>query len=214
MKWTLPVVGLATVLNVGLWLWSPHAAGSRQTASDPQAEQSVSRSKAAAPAAIAQCALPAQLTASVGETQSGTLVRATAVDLPWLNTVRDSVMQLSMSPKFANKIALTKAECAGSKCEIEGTTKQATDGQWYGSTEVASLMNTMSDGSIAGGDSGRLVSLNQIKPGRDGTEFSLTVEAHEGAAPRNPCQSVLDSWKERHPEDWTENNPFAAVSRQ
>jgi hypothetical protein len=205
MKWTLPVVCIATVLNVGLWLWSPRAIGFRQSVSDSTAAVPT----AAAPAGTVQCPVPAHLVPAPPDTKSSAAVNAKAVDQPWLNTVRDSVMQLSMSPKFANKMTLTKAECAGSKCEIEGTTKQAADGQWYGSPDVAALMNTMSDGSIAGGDSGRLVSLNQIKPGRDGSEFSMTVEAHDGPPPRNPCQSVLDSWKERHPEDWTEKNPFA-----
>jgi hypothetical protein len=214
MKWTLPVVCIATVLNIGLWLWSPPASGSRQAASNPQPEQSDRHSPAAVPMATAQCSVPAQLAPSLREAKLSPPANAKVVDQPWLNTVRDSVMQLSMSPKFANKMALTKAECAGSKCEIEGTTKQAADGQWYGTSEVASLMHTMNDGSIAGGDSGRLVSLNQVKPGRDGAEFSMTVEAHDGPAPPNPCQSVLNAWKEMHPEDWTEKNPFAGVNRQ
>ena len=219
MKWTLPVGCIATVLNVGLWLWAPRAIGSRQPPSIPQTEQPAGHSTSAAPTDVtstttAPCPVPAQPVPTPRDAKSGAPVSAKVVDQPWLNTVRDSVMQLSMSPKFANKVTLTRAECAGSKCEIEGNTKQAADGRWYGSPEVASLMNTMNDGSIAGGYSGRMASLNQIKPGQDGAEFTLTVEAHDGPAPRNPCQSVLDAWKEIHPEDWTEKNPFAGVNRQ
>jgi hypothetical protein len=209
MKWTLPVVCVATVLNVGLWFWSPRASDS-QSGGPPTAV--VATDVAATP--TARCAVPAQLAPSPRDAKSSPPVNAKVVDQPWLNTVRDNVMQLSMTPKFANKMTLTKAECAGSKCEIEGTTKQAADGQWYGTSDVAALMNTMNDGSIAGGDSGRLVSLNQVQPGRDGAEFSMTVEAHDGPPPTNPCDSVLNAWKEMHPEDWTEKNPFVGVNRQ
>jgi hypothetical protein len=37
------------------------------------------------------------------------------MDQPWLDTVTDGVMQLSMWPKFGDKVVLTKAGCAGSR---------------------------------------------------------------------------------------------------
>jgi hypothetical protein len=209
MKWTLPLVCIATALNVGLWLWSPRGAALRQPVIQSHAEQGAAPTGASASLATAQCPVPAN-SAVAHEPKSSSQPAEKIVDQPWLNTVRDGVMQLSMSPKFADKVVLTKAECAGSKCQIEGSTKQDPNGQWAGSSDIASLMNTMSDGQIAGGDSGRVVALNSIKPGRDASEFSMTVEPNEGLPPRNPCQSVMDHWKLLHPEDFTENHGFKA----
>jgi hypothetical protein len=209
MKWTLPLVCVATALNVGLWLWWPREAAPRRPLNQARAEQGAARSGASASLAAVQCPVPAAA-GPVREPKSSTQSTEKVVDQPWLNTVRDGVMQLSMSPKFADKVVLTKAECVGSKCQIEGSTKQGSDGRWAGSSDIASLMNTMNDGQIAGGDSGRVVALNSIMPGRDASEFSMTVEANEGPPPRNPCQSVMDRWKLLHPEDFTENHAFKA----
>jgi hypothetical protein len=205
MRATLILIVLATVLNVGLWVWSPRAIGSRQlTSATPTATRGVSTGESAL-ARQAQCPVPAAALPASGDAKANPAGAEKVPDQPWLNTVRDNVMALSLSPKVADRLGIKDVQCAGAKCEIAGALKPASEG----SSDVAALMKTMNDGDIAGGDSARIVMLNAIQPGSAGTEFTMTVEGHEGP-PINPCKSVMDAWKEMHPDDFAEKNPFKA----
>jgi hypothetical protein len=201
---TLIIVGLATALNVGLWICPrplppPHANASNVAAAQCDSPASAART-AASPSAAASNSAP--LKAKAG-------LPGASPDQPWLNTVRDGVLQMSLTPRFTDKVLISAVECKGSECEITGSTKQRADGQWEGSSAVADLFKAMGDGEIAGGDTHRAVLMNQIQsaPGGNGSTFSLTVEQHDGAPFRNPCQSILDMWKASHPEDF-KNNPL------
>jgi len=198
---TLIVFGLATVLNVGLWLWSRPIDSPRLESSNARAQQCDARF--ANPTSTQQSpATPIRK----AETKKVDAVAAPP-DQPWLSTVRDSVLQASLMPKFSDKVLLSGVECKGSQCEITGSTKPGSNGQWHGSSDVADFMQAMGDGQIAGGDTNRLVALNQIqqKPSGNGVDFSMSVKQNDGPVPRNPCKSILDAWKATHPEDFVDN---------
>jgi hypothetical protein len=203
MRSTIILIAAATVVNASLWLWSSNE--NRLHASDEQLQGQQSGAVSSAPMSAAQC--PAPILPSA--TQAPKPPAPTrAVDQPWLTTVRDNVLQLSLTPKFSDKVTISGVECRGSTCEITGSTKPVSDGEWHGSSDVASLMKTMNDGQIAGGDTGRIVAVNSIqdKPGHGGMNFSMTVADNNGGPPQiNPCQSIFDAWKATHPEDYLEN---------
>src|ERR1700753_932471 len=98
MKWTLTAVCFATALNIGLWLLSARTIGSQQRSTPVQSAPTA--------ASTAQCPVPVLSVSSASEPKAEVPAKAGEVDQPWLNTVRDSVMQLSMSPKFADKVTL------------------------------------------------------------------------------------------------------------
>jgi hypothetical protein len=208
MRSTLIMVGAATVLNVGLWLWAHPGTISRPSTIVAQTGPSdkLARDLVSGTTSQAQCPVPSSVSASAQDGKTSAAGSEKVPDQPWLNTVRDNVMALSLSPKVAERLVVKDVECAGAKCAITGALKPSSEG----SSDVAALMQTLNDGEIAGGDSGRQVLLNGIQLGSAGTEFTMTVEGHEGPPARNPCQSVLDAWKTSHPEDFSDNNPFKA----
>jgi hypothetical protein len=200
---TLIIVLLATALNVGLWFWPRPLTAPQPVPSDVPAVQCDSQS-----AMAKQAGQPSSPTASIATPlKAGAGTAGRAPDQAWLNTVRDGVLQLSLTPKFTNKVLISAVECKGSACEITGSTKQRANGQWEGSSAVADLFKAMGEGEIAGGDTHRAVLMNQMQsaPGGNGSTFSLTVEQHDAPPFRNPCQSILDMWKATHPEDFKDN---------
>jgi hypothetical protein len=195
----LIVVGVAAALNVGLWLLT------RPIGAPPATAGNISAARCSSP-------IPAR-TAQSSAVPNPTPSRVEAVapgatpDQAWLNTVRDGVLQMSLTPKFADKVLISAVECKGSACEITGSTKRAADGQWQGSPAVADFFKAMGEGEIAGGETRRSALLNQMQsdPGGNGVDFSMTVQQNDGPPPRNPCQSILDMWKATHPEDFKDN---------
>jgi hypothetical protein len=200
---TLIIVGLATTLNIGIWIWSHSADAPVSTASNQalrcETLPAVKPGESAAPTVI-----PVEKGPSKPVNKE-----AAPVDQPWVNTVRDNVLQASLMPNFADKVLLSGVECKGSKCEISGSTRPNSNGGWHGSSDISEFMQSMSDGQIAGGDTDRSVALNQIRPKADGKgmDFSLTVQQDNGPPRANPCQSIMDAWKDTHPEDFADN-PF------
>jgi hypothetical protein len=195
------LVGAATVVNVGLWFWPRPADSPVFGPKNLQIQQCKSD-----PATIKQPLTPLPDNAVPQKLESHAPAAAVP-DQPWVNTVRDSVLQLSLVPKFSDKVLISGLECKGSACEITGSTTQSADGKWHGSSEVADLMKAMGDGQISGGDTDRSVSLNQVhsKPGGNGVDFTLTVQQNNGPPIANPCQSIFDAWKSTHPDDFLEN---------
>jgi hypothetical protein len=199
----LTVIGVASALNVGLWFWprpieavGPSATFARTHQCDDKPSISAGAPQTTLPVAVSS--VPRK---SAGESTK------TPPDQHWLTTVRDSVLQASLMPKFSDKVLLSGVECKGSACAITGSTKADSKGQWYGNSAVADFMHSMNDGQIAGGDTHRSVVVNQLQPraGEKGFDFSLTVQQNEGLPFVNPCQSVLDMWNSMHPEDFAEN---------
>jgi len=215
------LIGVATLANGGLWLWS--------------------RPKLTVPAPEGACAIGvraegtdnARLTSTVAAVLStGRKVQSTTIpsengseknaagiktpvltpDQPWLSNVRDGVLQVAQSGQFYDKLTIADVQCQGSTCAVTGSTQTSSDGQRHGAADVARLMNAMDDGQIAGGDTGRAVLMTSVQtdPQNGGTNFALQIQPVDGT-PSNPCQAVLDQWNTMHPGDFTVSTPDLVV---
>ena len=151
---TVIFVGVATALNVSLWFLSrPRGTSHPEGIAIPTGQRD---RQGACPTPARAADLGDRLTRPAPDVprQAGDRV-AQNPDQPWLSTVRDSVLQVSQSPTFIDKLAITGINCHGSHCSINGSTHASPDGEWHGSPDVAALMKAMNDGQIAGGDTGR-----------------------------------------------------------
>jgi hypothetical protein len=192
---SLVLIAAATVLNVGLWVRSRPTEVTAQSTTNLSQCEIVQAPKAVPIKPLAVKPIPNKSVAARPMDPP---------DQPWLTTVRDSVLQASLMPKFSDRVTVAGVECKGSACQVTGSTKADSNGEWQGNTAVADFMQSMNDGQIAGGDTRRSVVVNgvQTKAGQKGMDFSLTVQQDDSRPLVNPCQSVLDTWNSMHPEDF------------
>jgi hypothetical protein len=202
---SLILIAAATAINVSLWVRSRPTEVSAQSATNLQMRQC---EIVQPPKGVPREPLPLS---QIPNKAAAAAHPADPPDQPWLTTVRDSVLQASLMPKFSDKVIVAGVECKGSTCQVTGSTKADSKGEWQGNTAVADFMKTMNDGQIAGGDTHRSVVVNgvQTKADQKGMDFSLTVQQDDSRAMLNPCQSVLDTWNSMHPEDFA-NGPKPA----
>jgi hypothetical protein len=200
---TFIVVSVATLFNIGLWFWprpgplplsnvGACAVEARKAAARMQDEVSTTAPR---PLSVSPIGL-------ADKNASNTSVRMSP-DQPWLSTVRDGVLGLAQTAAFFDTLKIADVQCQGAICAIAGSTQTSSDGHRHGNADVATLLNAINNGQIAGGDTGRLASLSsvQMNAGGDGVDFTLSVEQSTGGFV-NPCQSVFDLWNQMHPGEW------------
>jgi hypothetical protein len=216
-KTTLILVSMATLANGGLWLWArPNSLAPTHGLACPvglRADADASEGLDSASALPELRKVQPQWTRvrpekEIGKTAASTNSLVPAPDQAWLSSARDGVLQVAQSAQFFDKLTIADVQCQGSMCEVTGSTQASSDGQRHGATEVARLMNAMTDGQIAGGDTGRAVLMTSVQTDTQSGQatFALQIQPTEGP-PSNPCQAVLDQWNTLHPGDFSVSTP-------
>lgn len=113
------LVGVATAVNVGLWFWS------RPTYSPACAPENTRIQQCKSDAGTIEKSLTPRTEKVESRKLESIAPASTSQDQPWVNTIRDSVLQLSLIPKFSDKVLISGLECKGSACEITGSTVPA-----------------------------------------------------------------------------------------